>query len=166
MRRPLLLAALAAAAIAAGCVTAKVERDSQLPRGPVWRAELAPGPGQTLHGSVTVVPLSGDGRDADSRSRVMISLAGSANGAVHAWHVHYGACGSDGAIVGRARAYPPIPIGAAGAVQMQVEMPWVLNPGVRYFVHIHDAAGMGVGACGALRPEPATQVVAAGSEKR
>jgi len=159
MRRSLLLAAVAAAAVA-GCVTAKVERDSQLTRAPAWRAELVPAPGQTLHGSATVVPLRGDGRDADSRSRVMISLAGSTNGATHAWHVHYGACGSDGAIVGRARNYPPIPIGAAGAAQMSVEMPFVLNPGVHYFVHIHDASGTGVGACGALQPVTG-QVVAA-----
>lgn len=158
MRRSLLLTAFAAAAVA-GCVTARTERDSQLSQALVWRAELVPAPGQTVHGTATVVPLSGDGRDANSRSRVTIALAGSTNGASHMWHVHYGLCGSDGAIVGPARSYPSIPIGPAGASQMTVEMPFVLNPGVRYFVHIHDATGMGVGACGALRPSSTQAVV-------
>jgi len=161
MRRSLLIAAVAAAAAVAGCVTARVERDSQLAQGPVWRAELTPARGQTVHGSVTVVPLRVGERAADMRSRVMISIAGSTNGASHAWHVHYGMCGSDGAIVGPARSYPPIPIGAAGAAQMTAELPISLNEGVRYFVHVHDAAGMGVAACGSLQPAP-TQVVATG----
>lgn len=159
MRRSLLYAALAAATVA-GCVTARVERDSQLEQGPVWQAELTPMNGQRLHGSTTVVRLRGDGRDAESRSRVMVAIDGSTNGALHAWHIHYGLCGSDGAIVGPARAYPPIPIGGAGAAQMTLEMPIVLDRGVRYFVHIHDAAGSGVAACGALVPST-TQVVAA-----
>lgn len=159
MRRTLLFGALAATA-AAGCVTARVERDSQLEPGPVWQAELTPVKGQRLYGAATVVRLRGDGRDVDSRSRVMVSIDGSTNGALHVWHIHYGLCGSDGAIVGPARSYPPIPIGGAGAAQMTLEMPFVLNRGVRYFVHVHEARGSGVAACGALVPST-TPVVAA-----
>ncbi|HET7456520.1 MAG TPA: hypothetical protein VFJ74_02630 [Gemmatimonadaceae bacterium] len=161
MRRPLVVAALAAgAALAASCVTAKVERDSQLTQGQTWRADLAPASGRTLHGNVTVVALRGNVGDRDARSRVIVSLAGSTNGASHGWHIHYGQCGSDGAIVGPARSYPPIPIGAAGAAQLTAELPFVLNDRVRYFVHIHEAGGMGVGACGSLRPIVPQAVVA------
>ena len=149
MLRSLVLAATAAAL--AACVTAKVERDSQLAQPTVWHATLTPAPGSTLHGSATVMTLT-DGDRAAPRSRVTVDIAGSRRGALHAWHIHKGVCGSDGPIVGPARSYTPIPTGGAGAAQLIAEMPFVLAPSVHYFVHVHDAAVTSVEACGALAP--------------
>ena len=157
MSRSLVLAAMATAL--AGCVTPPTERDSQLARAPVWNATLTSEGGATLHGTVTVLTLLGEGRDAVPRSRVTVWVAGSRNGASHPWHIHRGVCGSDGPVVGPASSYPPVPIAGAGEAQLTTELPFVLSERERYFAHIHEAGRMDVGACGALVPNAAPQVL-------
>lgn len=143
---------VACAAVLTACVTAKVERDSELAPQPMWEATLVPAEGQTVHGTVTVLPLGGGGAGTATRSRVTVSLVGATPGASHGWHIHRGTCGSDGPIVGPAASYAPVPVGSAGAAQLIVEMPFVLTRGGSYFAHVHDAVVRGVDACGTLQP--------------
>ena len=150
---------VACAAVLTGCVTAKVERDSQLAPEPAWEATLTPGAGHTLRGRVTVLPLPGGGGGIASRSRVTVSIEGAAPGASYAWHVHRGTCGSDGPIVGPASNYVPVPVGGGGAAQLIAEIPIRLSRGGAYFAHVHDAVGSNVAACGALQ-QGGTQVLA------
>ena len=149
MLRALVLGACAASL--AGCVTARVELDSQIGDEPVWQATLEPSPGARLHGSASVVALT-PREDPSPRSRVTVAIAGAADGASHVWHVHLGACGSDGPIVGRSRAYTAIPVAGAGEARLVAEMPFVLDRRADYFVHVHESQGRGVEACGALLP--------------
>lgn len=141
---------IAGAALLTACVTPRVQRDSELAPQAAWEATLVSSAGHTLHGTVTVTPIGDDGGGAALRSRVAVSLAGATPGSSHAWHIHRGSCGSDGSIVGPAASYTPVPIGSGGAAQLIAEMPIRLTPGGSYFAHVHDAAAMGVEACGAL----------------
>lgn len=153
MKRPLVL--IACAAVLAGCVTAKVERDSQIMQDPMWEATLDPVGPNNVRGTVMVLPLGGDRRGTASTARVTLSIVNAQPGSSHAWHIHRGLCASDGPIVGPAAGYTRVPIGSDGAGQLIVDMPVVLNRDTPYFVHVHDADAMSIEACGALRQSTA-----------
>lgn len=148
MKRPFVL--LGFAAVLTGCVTAKVERDSQIMQDQMWEATLNPVGTHDVRGTVMVLPLGGDQRQTTSTARVTLSIRNVEPGTSHAWHIHRGVCGSDGPIVGPAAAYTRIPIGGDGVGQLIVDLPVVLNKDTPYFVHVHDADAMGIEACGAL----------------
>lgn len=131
---------------ATACVTRTGGRDSELSREPSWSAILQPTAGSSVRGSAAVV-----GVDNNSRSRVVISIAGSRVNAVHPWDIHEGSCGGDGSIVGRSSMYPPVPIGGAGAATMSLELPIQLRSRARYYVNVHEGpARRLIVACGPL----------------
>ena len=131
---------------AASCVTRSGGRDSELSHEPSWSAMLQSTEGNSVRGSAAVV-----GVDANSRSRVVISLAGSRVNAMHPWDIHEGVCGGDGSIVGNSSLYPPVPIGSAGAATMSLELPIQLRSRSRYYVNVHEGpARRRIVACGPL----------------
>ena len=146
-----LLVLIACAAVLTGCVTAKVERDSQIMQDPMWEATLDPVGTHNVRGTVMVLPLGGDQRGTPSTARVTLSLVNVEPGPSHAWHIHQGVCGSDGPIVGPSDRYTRVPIGRDGVGQLIVDLPIVLKRDTPYFVHVHDADAMGIETCGALR---------------
>lgn len=133
MRRTIIT--IACLAGAAGCALAPGGRDSELTVGqvPMWSATLAPAAGGTVRGSATVVGTGG------SRTRVVVTVEGSANGSLHPWDFHEGRCGSNGSIVGRASDYPPIPIGGSGAATMSLEIPATLRSRGDYYIDVHES---------------------------
>lgn len=82
-----------------------------------------------------------------------ISLAGDRSGAVRPWHIHTGACGSGGGIVGPAAAYLPLSVGANGRATAEARLNVGLQAGQNYHVNIHESAGNlgNVLACADLR---------------
>lgn len=145
MRRTIIT--IACLAGAAGCALAPGGRDSELTVGqvPMWSASLAPTGSGTVRGSATVIGTGG------SRTRVVVTIEGSANGSLHPWDIHEGRCGSNGSIVGRASDYPPIPIGGAGAATMSLEIPATLRSRGDYYIDVHESfQRRNTVTCGAL----------------
>lgn len=113
---------------------------------PMWRATLEPKDGSKLSGTVTVEAIGTDS------SRATVQITGAKPGSVMPWHIHNGACGTAGAVVGAAGAYPVLKVGkdggASGTVTLAVATP---VSGV-YSVNVHaSAANMTPVACGALK---------------
>ena len=100
---------------ALGCAYRPGGRDSELRAGevPMWTAALAPTDGGTVRGKAIAI-VTGERRG----TRLVVTIEGSRNGALHPWDIHEGRCGGNGAIVGRASDYPPVPIGGAGAASV------------------------------------------------
>ena len=133
----------------AGCATRQGGRDSQLEQEPMWNATLSPTDGGTVHGTATVY-----GVGERARVRAVVTLEGSRNGALHPWDIHEGRCGQDGAIVGRAGDYPPIPIAGAGAATMSLEIRGEMRSRGTYYLNVHESpARRRIVACGALVPD-------------
>ena len=148
MMRPMIVLACAAALTA--CIARPGGRDNELARSPVWTVALSPTDGGTVHGNATLVAEEGS-----NAIRAVITLEGSRNGAMHPWDIHTGRCGTDGgnhgAVVGKSRIYPPIPIGGAGAATMSLELPIQLLSRSEYYLNVHDSmARRHIVACGAL----------------
>lgn len=120
---------------AMGCALQPGGRDSDLTVGqvPMWSATLEPSQGGTVRGSASVVGTGG------ARTRVIVTVEGSANGSLHPWDIHEGRCGGNGSIVGRASDYPPIPIGGAGAATMSLEIPATLRSRGEYYLDVHES---------------------------
>lgn len=68
-----------------------------------------------------------------------VSIAGARSGATHPWHVHAGTCGSGGAIVGPASAYPPLTVGSNGQASATARLDVGLEPGAQYYVNVHES---------------------------
>ena len=142
------LLSLAGAALALGCAYQPAHYDAQLAGTTWWSATLVPTDGGTIHGSGSVVPIP-----TTERSRVTITVEGAAKNSVIPWDIHTGTCGEDGAIVGLARNYSPIPIGGAGSATMMIELPITLRDNTKYVLDVHDSPGRARRvACGALTP--------------
>lgn len=71
---------------------------------------------------------------------VSVAVAGDQNGAVRPWHVHAGTCGSGGAIVGDATAYPPLRVGATGGADATARLAVGLDTAASYYVNIHESS--------------------------
>lgn len=80
------------------------------------------------------------------------TIAGGTAGGTHPWHIHEGACGSGGPVVGPANAYPPLQVAGNGAASAEAHLMLKLNEARRYPVNVHASpAEMGnVVACGDL----------------
>lgn len=143
MRSVLIAGALIAAA---GCThTARVNVDPETGRtdvdvervgtGETWTGQLrAVGSVTTLSGSATV-------RVSDDMTHATVSLAGMPAGASYPWHLHEGACGDNGPIVGPASAYPPLAAGAGGSATAEAHLADVeLNEAKSYYVNVHASA--------------------------
>jgi hypothetical protein len=104
-----------------------------------------------LAGSLVMTPAANP-----TFTTVTIMLANATPNATHPWHVHAGACGSGGGIVGPPDAYTPLTIGANGGAQAVVTLPFSTPTVGDFSVNVHKSATeMGVViACGALSPAP------------
>jgi hypothetical protein len=73
-------------------------------------------------------------------------------GAVRPWHVHVGSCAKPGPVLGDAKAYTPITVGANGAGKATATLTMVMPEDGSYYVNIHEsAANMSkIVACGDL----------------
>lgn len=74
-----------------------------------------------------------------SESEVVVSITGGAASGQHPWHLHRGACGSGGAIVGSAGAYPVLRPDAGGQANETANLSVALSRGQRYHVNIHES---------------------------
>lgn len=113
-----------------------------------WSANLAGiGIYSALSGQAAVI----QGADAQAFS-VTASIRNDIAGSVRPWHVHFGTCGSGGAIVGADTAYPRFIIGADGTAAVTVRVALALDPAEPYHVNVHlaDAELETIIACGDL----------------
>lgn len=94
--------------------------------------------------------------DGSGGTRANVTLTGGSEGGNHPWHIHAGACGSNGAIVGDATAYPALRPDASGNASATATLDVALDPQASYYVNLHQsptALGTIVG-CGELRTSP------------
>jgi Cu/Zn superoxide dismutase len=119
-----------------------------------WRATLAPPEtpssataGTAISGSATVT------RAGKQKTRAEVRLENAKPGSVHPWHVHKGMCGHDEGIVGPPKAYTPLHVGADGAAEVTVTLPFTTPTSGQYMVNVHQSASdqKTIIACGALQ---------------
>lgn len=102
-------------------------------------------PGYSVHGRARAIASVG-------RTVVTLNVEDGEPGAVHPWHVHEGRCGSGGAIVGDAGAYPQLALDGDGDDREVATLDVQLSDDADYHVNIHlspQDPGTIV-ACGAL----------------
>ncbi|HUG42451.1 MAG TPA: CHRD domain-containing protein [Longimicrobiales bacterium] len=111
-----------------------------------WSAELSSQSGSTVRGAAAA-------QSAVATTGVSVSIRAEP-GARHPWHIHVGTCGSNGAIVGDAAAYPVLQVGSNGVASATANLLVGLNRGGQYYVNVHRSPqNLGtIVACGALRP--------------
>lgn len=116
---------------------------------PNWKAMLMPNDGSHLNGTVNVDAV---GRDS---ARTTIAMTGGEPGKTLAWHIHRGACGTRGEILGAATAYPGLTLGRDGAGSLSVTLPVVPPATGQYSVTVHrSTSDMTPAACGELKATP------------
>jgi hypothetical protein len=110
-----------------------------------WTATLQPGSGSSISGSATVEPAGG-------QSKATVTLTGGSPNTTYPWHVHAGACGGNGKVVGPATAYTPIKTDAYGGGKVTVTLPFAAPDSGSYYVNVHKSAtDMGtIVSCGNL----------------
>jgi hypothetical protein len=72
-------------------------------------------------------------------TRVDIDIQGAASNSMLPWHLHEGACGSGGAIVGDPAAYAPLAVGADGTASSETNIDVTLSPGTDYHLNVHKS---------------------------
>jgi len=114
---------------------------------PKWTAMLQPAGDSQVSGSAVVDAVAADSTLAT------IQLNGAKPGSELAWHIHFGACGSNGKIFGAQSAYPTLKAGPDGKATGSVTLPVALPASGEYSVMVHKSAtDMAPAACGALKP--------------
>jgi hypothetical protein len=112
-----------------------------------WQAELqGQGEFQDLNGQA-------EATSAEGSTTVRTSIAGAPGGGTHPWHIHEGACGSGGSIVGSPGAYEPLQPDSEGQASTEAQIDVALEPDQDYHVKVHaspEDPGTIV-ACGDLR---------------
>ena len=111
-----------------------------------WEGELSPQGGSGSVGAVAA-------RSAVATTGVSLSIAGATSGARHPWHIHRGTCGSGGAIVGDAGAYPVLQVGGNGQASASADLNVALSEDGQYYINVHRSPqDLGtIVACGQLR---------------
>lgn len=111
-----------------------------------WSGSLEARSNSSVSGSANVV-------SAMAGSRATVSISGATPNGHHPWHVHSGTCGSGGAIVGDAGAYPPLHVGANGTASASATITVGLHDEGDYHVNVHRSADdLGtIIACGRIR---------------
>jgi len=117
-----------------------------------WKAVLAPVSGSNITGEAEV-----EGKDKDKKAEAEISIKGATAGAEHPWHVHQGKCGSNGAIVGAATAYPVLKVKADGSAKAEAHLDIAAPTTGEYYVNVHKSAAdlKTIVSCGDLAHEDA-----------
>ena len=129
-------------------VTGKVDVDVESPtkKGEDWNAKMTgQGTYASVQGSAKAAVLQG-------KSTVTLTLTGGKQGGSHPWMVHEGKCGSAGAPIGGANAYPPISFGEDGKAEATAQLPLALDEAKDYHVRVHASSSdmATVIACGDL----------------
>lgn len=152
MRSSRVLVGVALAMSATACVSRPGVLDFALAPGAQWTVTIPATSTNSLHGTVTFVRT-----EPRTQTRAIFSLYGGTPNAVLPWHVHYGVCGDDQLIVGRAANYPPLVLSSNGNLTAAAQLPVELAERTNYVIHIHASAVdmKNVIACGALVPERA-----------
>lgn len=96
-----------------------------------WNGSLQANPGYELVAANVNASSNAGGTSAG------ISIVGLEDGAVHPWHIHEGACGSAGEIVGDPEAYPVLRAGMDGTASATAQVRPQLQPGGTYSVNVH-----------------------------
>ncbi len=111
-----------------------------------WTADLQSRGGSGIEGTATALS------DQDG-TRATLEASGGAAGEAHPWHIHRGACGSGGDIVGDPDAYPLLSVGGRGEASADADLAVILTPGEDYHVNVHQSRErLGeIVACGQLR---------------
>jgi hypothetical protein len=94
---------------------------------------LAASAGSEVEGAAGVRELD------DERTSVTIEIRGAASNAMLPWHVHEGVCGSGGAIVGDASAYPPLSAGLDGSASAEAVIDVPMDPAAEYHINVHES---------------------------
>lgn len=148
MRRILFLGVLALAGCAGGAEPGDVDDvDSGIHD---WSAQLTAQSGSEIRGSANVQTVVVEGFAGTTAAA--ITIAGATSGARHPWHVHSGTCGSGGAIMGDAGAYPVLTVGAGGNASASANLAVGLDDDASYHVNVHRSPSeLGtIVACGNL----------------
>ena len=115
--------------------------------GEDWNARLGSTTGSTVSGTT-------EARSGTSGTTATIRIQGASSGSTHPWHIHRGACGSNGPIVGPANAYPHLVVGADGRATATATVAVDIGVGDEddYHVNVHASPqNMGtIVACGDL----------------
>ncbi len=118
---------------------------------PMWRATLEPKDGSKVSGTVTVEAVGTDS------SRATIEVSGAKPGSALPWHLHNGACGAAGAVIGSAAAYPALQVDKNGSAKAVVTLAVTTPVSGEYSVNVHaSASNMTPIACGALKYDGGT----------
>lgn len=113
---------------------------------PMWRATLEPKDGSKFSGTVTVEAVGADS------SRATIQVSGAKPGSALPWHLHNGACGTAGAVIGSAAAYPVLKVDKDGSAKAVVTLAVMTPVSGEYSVNVHaSTTNMTPIACGALK---------------
>ncbi len=150
------------AALAAGCLTAcarhanvasppttsagpnSPQRTAAL-NGRTFRAVLQPQGGGTVTGAASIAPGQQMGTTV-----VTLDITGGTPGATYAWHIHEGACGSQGGILGDPSQYQPVQIGQDGRGRATSTVNVPPPSGGSYHVNVHAPDMQSLVACGNL----------------
>ena len=97
--------------------------------------------------------MAADPKDAN-QTRAHVDISNAVPGAVHAWHVHRGQCGSDQGIFGPADAYKPLKVEGNGKASETAVLQVPLPKTGDYFVNVHASPKnlKTIVACGNLAP--------------
>lgn len=99
------------------------------------------------------VSLTSDDDANGGATSVRLQLTGAPQNALMRWHVHTGACGSNGPVFGNAAGYGTLSSSDIGAVQTAIRLRMALPATDALSVDVHDEGGSTVViACGDLRP--------------
>ena len=126
---PLALAACSAAIKPNGSVAVR-----QMHVQDEWKASLV--------GTGTAAGMKGDAHAVTdgTKSEVTLNLQGATPGHAYPWHVHAGTCGSGGAVVGPASAYPYANIGSDGKATATAHLNFPLSKQGSYYVNVHASS--------------------------
>ncbi|MGQ0562671.1 MAG: hypothetical protein ACT443_12455 [Gemmatimonadota bacterium] len=125
---------LIAVVVLVGCTAQREDGDIDIDPAPDfigdWRGNLEPRNNSGISGSVVL-------RSALTNAGTSITIWGANEGSRHPWHVHFGSCGENGAIVGDPNAYPVLQIGSNGTASASANIDVGLNEDRTYSVNVH-----------------------------
>jgi len=116
---------------------------------PEWKTELKPGAGSSITGKAEVEA------EGDNTTEAEIHIKGATAGAELPWHVHSGKCGTGGAVVGAATAYPLLKVKGDGSAKAEAKTDIATPTSGEYSVNVHKSAAemTTIVACGDLTLE-------------
>ncbi len=113
-----------------------------------WKATLKATDNSPVSGTATVEPVGADS------TRASVKVSGAKAGSELAWHIHTGACGSQGKIVGPAASYGTIKVGPEGNADGTAVLPIAAPTSGEFAVTVHaSTTDMTPVACGNLTPD-------------